>query len=86
MQDDPRLRFSLYVDGKLVAMDWLDASQDESKIDDVTHRHLQIAAAAERLGSVTMVEIYDPSLPEDRAYTRIGTDKSMMSNPVAVSK
>lgn len=81
--DDPRLRLRCYIAGQLVKEAWLDASNPDA--DEIFARvlrsHMELAEKAENLGVVWMVETYDPALPTEKAYQRIGTDSNGMIAP-----
>ena len=86
MTDDPRLRFRIWVDAHLVDEVWLNSSDpaDRARVPEVRDAHLAIAEAADKDGLLWLVEVYDPALPDDVAYQRIGTDTRGMTAPVVV--
>lgn len=83
IDDDPRLRFRVYVDGVLVEEVWLDAENDadHERVLAIRERHKAMADQADADGKHWMVEVYEPALPKDRAYTRFGTDANGMVDP-----
>ena len=82
---DPRLRFRVWVERRLVLEQWVDvlvvtaagqlAMQDE---------HTRIAMEASAAGKPWLVEVYDPEQAEDHAYLRFGTDRDGMVAPHTV--
>lgn len=81
--DDPRLRFRLWINGTLVDEAVLDTSEPDAEehVDKIRARHEAIADAADQDGHRWLVEVYDPALPDDRAYLRFGTDPVGMVKP-----
>lgn len=79
---DPRIRFRLYIDGKLDAEAWVDTTDDDHAAQNaaIQQDHQQRAHAAEAAGQVWCAEVYDPAAPTDRAYLRMGTDPNVMRN------
>lgn len=82
-QEDPRLRFRVWVDGELVDETWLDATNPDADehFAAMTGRHEALVQAADLIDSVWLVEWYDPARPEDQAYGRAGTDVAGMVDP-----
>lgn len=80
---DPRARFRLFVNGVLVDEAWIDVNNPDvgRHADTIKDRHARLAQAADDAGKVWMAESFDPALPEDMAYNRMGTDASMMVDP-----
>jgi hypothetical protein len=82
--DDTRLRFRVWVAGRLADEYWLDArTADHEEIDATAARQAAIVDAAGNAGDPWLMEIYDPARPDGAAYTRWGTDVAGMVNPVA---
>lgn len=80
---DPRLRFRMWVDGRLVDEMWVDAGNpDAERITDAARdRHQAMAARADRDDLVWLVEVFDPGELPERAYVRMGTDRAGMVAP-----
>jgi hypothetical protein len=80
---DSRLRFRLFIDGELVDENWIDSKSCDMPTESIMLglKHAAVYTKAEAEGKLWMSEIYDPERPEDSAYVRIGTDKSMMVQP-----
>lgn len=80
---DPRLRFRIYIAGRLVEECWLDVlNPDRNEIvDRMRDRHEQMVQVAEREGKLWMIETFDPAEPEEQAYHRVGTDTGGMVDP-----
>jgi hypothetical protein len=75
--DDPRLRFRVWVDAKLVDEIWVNA-RDPARlqmVEQVWARHQQIVGQAEADGKRWLIEIYDPAKPHDQAL-RFGTRRA----------
>jgi hypothetical protein len=82
---DPRLRFRVWDDGRLADEHWIDAdTATAGDAEAAAARQAAIVAAAAEAGRPWLAEVYDPALPEGRAYLRWGTDTAGMVNPVAV--
>lgn len=81
---DPRVRFRVYIAGKLTAESWLDTSNpDYGRMSaDIGDAHAELVNAAETRGQLWLIESYQPGLPEHRAYTRMGTDPAGMVDPI----
>jgi hypothetical protein len=79
------LRFRLYVDRRIAAEAWvtLDAGF-EQRAAQVGDEQNALARKADEAGLLWHVEVYDPALPPDRAYARLGTDKGAMIIPVPI--
>jgi hypothetical protein len=81
--DDPRLRFRVWVAGVLADEHWLDADNTApAEVDAASDRQAAIVAGANRDGTPWLVEIYDPAAG---AYTRWGTDAAGMVCPVEIT-
>lgn len=80
------LRFRVFVDGQVVAEDFLDSNDADGheKARNIATKHMLIVAEAEKNGFKTMLESFDSEAPEDVACVRIGTDASLMVNPQVV--
>jgi hypothetical protein len=63
---DPRIRFRLRVDGKVVDETWIDAGNPDcvQHANRLAIRHNVLAIEAERAGRRWEVETYDPALPD----------------------
>lgn len=82
---DPRLRFRVYIDGKVADEVWLNADDpvDHQRVIDVRRKHMRMTDEAERAGKAWLAEVYDPAEPvRSRAYTRFGTDVAGMIDPL----
>jgi hypothetical protein len=80
---DPRLRFRVYVDGRLRVETWIDCIDADASAaaDEAARLHAAITDAAAAAGSVWLTEVYDPDQPEANAYLRFGTDRAGMTAP-----
>jgi hypothetical protein len=80
---DHRLRYRLYLNGKLAAEYWLDATNpDRETHADTIREHLKQATdRAFADGTPWLIETYDPAEPPAAAYTRFGTDTDGMVAP-----
>lgn len=80
---DPRLRFRIYLDGKLHDERWLDSSNPDylEHVAAAQRDHAAIAQQADDDGVPWCVETYDPAKPPRTAYMRIGTDTAAMIAP-----
>jgi len=80
-----KLRFRLWVAGKIAAEEWVIYADDE-QAGDMGHvvgaRHAHLAEQAETDGKLWLLEVWNPGLPEDQAYIRYGTDKAGLTDPV----
>lgn len=83
MNRDPRLRFRIWVDARLMDEVWLDLHDRSAvlRVEQVWHRHQQIISRAHADNKPWLIEIYDPDKPEDQAL-RFGTDESGIEPPV----
>lgn len=83
-EEDPRLRFRVWIAGRLVEQVWIDATNPDaaSHSEAVQARHAALVAEAERCDQPWLIEIYDPSKPEHEAFLRIGTDTAGMVDPI----
>jgi hypothetical protein len=82
-----RLRFRVYVGGHIAVEDWLPTSPDGEIGPDgaeLAKAHRAVCDQAEAEGKRWLVELYDPSEPEEDAYMRFGTDTGGMVLPIAV--
>lgn len=81
--EDPRLRFSIYIEGELVDSRWLDATDPgaQDKLMAIMEEQVEITSNANAAGLGWLAEIYDPAKPPGRQYTRIGTDRAHMAAP-----
>lgn len=72
---DPRLRFRLYLGGRLAAEHWLDATNPDhlDHTDTLRRHHKQATDRADADGTPWLIEIYDPAKPPATAYLRYGT-------------
>ncbi len=77
------LRFRLYIDGKLVYNDSVDCETETASqaIEAISNCQMLLVELADEKGQLWMVECFDPDMPADQAYTRFGTDASMMTEP-----
>lgn len=82
-EEDPRLRFRIWVGAALVEDVWVDASNPDADAigDAALRRHKAIARQAEADGREWLVEMYDPAQPPGRAYVRFGSDCEGMVSP-----
>lgn len=79
---DTRLRIRVYVDGSQVAERWLDTlTTPPAEVHAVRREHAKMCGEASANGRAWMIEVYDPALPEERAYLRFGTDPAGMGDP-----
>lgn len=79
------LRFRLYVERRVVAEAWVHLSDGfEQRAADVGDDQNRLARQADDAGLLWHVEVYDPALPADRAYARLGTDKGAMILPIPI--
>jgi len=82
--DDPRLRFRIWVDGRLRDEAWIDTTDPgrQAKVEAVQLRQAGIARQASEDKLLWMSEVYDPAQPDNTAYIRWGTDKAGMVAPM----
>ena len=82
-ENDPRIRFRLYVAGELVDEVWFDVSNPDvdALADRARDRHTAMALEADAAGQLWMVEIYNPAASAESAYMRFGTDADGMIDP-----
>jgi hypothetical protein len=82
---DGRLRFRIYVEGELVAEDWLVTGDPEGTAAKA-REHGHICDEAKEAGKDWLLEVYDPDRPEDDpdAYLKIGPDSLAVMEPIAV--
>jgi hypothetical protein len=77
------LRLRFWIGGRLRDEVWLDAA--DSGAGDLASfcatYHSELAELADAAGIPWMTEVYDPGLPEQHAYLRIGTDAAGMIYP-----
>jgi hypothetical protein len=59
------LRFRLYVDGEVVAEDWLQLGADKASTVAAAYRHAALARAAGEAGKDWMLEVLDPDYPDE---------------------
>lgn len=87
MTYDPRMRFRVWIAGRLADEAWVDTSRPDAQehIDTTRDHHWSLVEQADRDGQVWLVEIYDPDKPEEEAYMRMGTDADGMVDPRAVT-
>jgi hypothetical protein len=80
---DPRLRFRVYIGGRLVDETWVDCSAPGAGAvaDAVQARHEALAADADHEGVPWVIEVYDPEQPDSIPF-RLGTDPTGMVLPV----
>jgi hypothetical protein len=83
---NPWIRDRLFVQGTLVDEAWINCSRPdfEAVSQAVMEKHQRLAMAALDHGLPWLNELYDPSMPEDDAYVRFGTDRSMCVEPASV--
>lgn len=74
MQQDPQLRFQIWVDAHLMDEVWLSLRSRDAMpmVEQIWQRHQDIISKAEADGKRWLIEIYDPAEPEDQAL-RFGT-------------
>lgn len=78
---EDRVRFRVWVDAQLVDEVWVDArGTGLHQVEQVWQRHQDAVGKAQADGKPWVIEIYDPSLPEDQAL-RFGTDTSAIKGP-----
>jgi hypothetical protein len=82
MSPNTGLRFRVYVSGELADEDWAATATESGALQ---LRHKTLTDAADRDGTPWLIEVYDPDMPEDEAYLRIGTDRGRMTMPLPVS-
>jgi hypothetical protein len=75
---DPRLRFRVWIGGKLIREDWTASPAEGRRLAD-EHRALVDAAT-----DPWLIEVYDPDQPAQIAHLRFGTDTAGMTCPVQV--
>ncbi len=79
------LRFRLYVDRRIVAEAWVSPEPGfADRAAEVGAEQNELARAADEAGQLWHVEVYDPSLPPEVAYARLGTDKGAMVIPIEI--
>lgn len=73
------IRVRLYLDGRIAAEDWI-AVDDEGpgRAGALAVVHRDTAEGADAAGRLWCVEIYDPDAPDAVAYTRYGSDRSLI--------
>lgn len=83
---DTRLRFRLYIDGRLSAEQWINVDDPDcmSHYEAIEQTFHTASSLADLAGAVWCVEHYDPAKPPAEAYTRIGSDTGMMRDPLPV--
>jgi hypothetical protein len=70
-------RFRVYVDGQLVHEEWIQPDAPDADF------HALVAAQNERIGAAErwLIEMFQPGVPEDEAYTRFGGDRDGVVEP-----
>lgn len=77
-----RGRLRLHIDGRLVDEQWVYFWQAPDAANAIGREHQQRALAAETAtGAKWLCEIWIPSMPEETAYLRFGTDTDGMIQP-----
>jgi len=63
--DDPRLRFRIIVDGRVVHEAWIDTSTTEASgvAQQLAEQHADLCVDAEQVGGVWLLEVFDPAVP-----------------------
>jgi hypothetical protein len=59
------LRFRLYVEGEVVAEDWLHVGADRAATAAAAYRHASLARAAGAEGKEWLLEVLDPDYPDE---------------------
>jgi hypothetical protein len=85
---DPRLRFRIWIGGKLVSEEWLDTSDTNATrlASTIQAKQAEIVTKAAETGSVWLAEVYDPAAPRSKAYLRFGTDRTGMHQPRPITE
>ena len=85
--EDPRLRFRIWVAGRLADEAWLDTTHPDAQAqtEAIQLRQAGIAEAAHEARQPWLAEVYDPAKPDDAAYIRWGTDTEGMHEPVELA-
>ena len=85
---DPRMRFRVWVDGMLVGETWVDArdADAEAQAARISEHHLSIAQLADAVGSLWLVEVFDPARPVHSGAVRWGTDPAGMVDPIPITE
>ena len=79
---DPRLRFRVWIGGRLVDEQWIDVlAISQAGLAQMQFAHVAHVDRANVADEPWMIEIYDPEEPDDRAYFRFGTDSGAMVQP-----
>ncbi|MCL2582941.1 MAG: hypothetical protein FWE35_10835 [Streptosporangiales bacterium] len=84
------MRFRVYVAREVVAEEWVTFDDDDvAEIElagmTVSERHVGLIEAAVETGKLWLVEVFDPSVPEECAYMRFGTDVDGMTLPFPIA-
>lgn len=81
--DDPRMRFRVWIEAKLVDERWIDTSNPDADrvMETIKARQAAIVDQACQAGKRWLVEVYDPAKPEEVAYSRMGDDADGMVDP-----
>lgn len=84
MSDDPRLRFRIWIEGKLIDEAWISVEEAgaEHQFAAIMGGHMALVETATNHGSMWLIECYDPAKPRDEAYLRIGSDTEGMVAPM----
>lgn len=84
MSDSGRLRTRVYVDGVLIDEQWIDVLMPglDDTVRLMTGRQNAIVEAAIDAGQRWQVEVWDPDLPGEHGYMRMGTDSQGMRAPI----
>lgn len=84
--DDPRLRFRIWIDGELIDEVWFDSSNPDTEqlASAAGERNSAHTQQADRESRRWLVEMYDPAKPEHEAYVRFGTDDAGLVDPLLV--
>jgi hypothetical protein len=79
---DARLRFRVWIAGRLAAEHWFDALNiDPAEVGEVAAEHGALAADADHRGLPWLLEVYDPAQNCGHEYIRWGTDQAGMGDP-----
>lgn len=81
-KDAMRIRVRLYVKRVLVAEEW---ARGIEHAEEIGARHGAIVLDADERNDSWLMEFYDPAMPEDRAYLRMGSDAFGMRDPRPVT-